>query len=73
MLCRRHRITCWRVDHNHTGLGGGVNVNVIDPHAGAPDNAQAFASADHLCCNGGATAHQQRIIGGDGFNQLRRG
>jgi hypothetical protein len=67
-----HNIAGRRVDHHNAGLGCGVDVDVVDPDTRPSNDAQPGAGAQHLCRDLGGTANQQRIVGRDLCQQLRR-
>ena len=73
MFGRGDRVPRRCVDHNHTGLGRRVDINVIDTNTGPTNHPQPFARPDHLGGDTGAAADQQSVKLSDHFDQLLRG
>ena len=59
-----------RVDHQHPGGGGGVDVDVVQAHSGAGDDLELGRGGDHLGVDGGGRAHQDRVGVGYRCQQL---
>ena len=72
MLCRGNHIAGRRVDHGDARLGGRFNVDVVNAHAGAANDAQPFARPDHLGRRLGGAAHEQGVVVADDLDQLLR-
>jgi len=58
------------VDHGDAGRGCGGDVDVVDTHTGAADDEQLAAGSDRLGIGLDATAHQQRLVFGQGREVL---
>jgi hypothetical protein len=61
-----------RVDHQHAGRGGGVDVDVVQPDAGPGDDLQLRRGGDHLGVHRGGRTNQQRVGVGHRGQQFRR-
>ena len=59
-----------RVDHQHAAGGGGVDVDVVQPDAGAGDDLQLGRGGQHLGVDRGGRTHQQRVGIGHRGQQL---
>ena len=59
-------VAAGRVHHQHAGFGGGVQIDVIHAHAGAPDHAQFGRLFQHRGVHLHGAAHQERV----GFRQV---
>ena len=51
-------------------LGGRFDVYVVHAHAGAPDDAQTIGGFDDLGRDLRGRAHDERIVAGNGLDQL---
>ena len=58
------------VDHHDTGLGGGLDVHVVQADAGAGDDLQVLRGGDGLGVHLGGGADQDGVDVGDGREQL---
>ncbi len=47
MLRGRDRVGVRGVDHHHPGLGGGVDVDVVDSDPGSTDDLELWCRGDH--------------------------
>ena len=62
-----------RVHHQHTPLGGGRHINVVDADAGAADDLEATRRRDHRCSHlGDGTDHQSVVLTDDPDQLLLR-
>src|SRR5690606_21621385 len=59
-----------RVHDHHAGLGGGLDVDVVEADAGAGDDAQGLGVLEHLGGDLRGAAHDQRVHVPDGGEQL---
>ena len=59
------------IDHQYTGGGSRLHIDVVESDAGAGDDLELRGRGDHLGVDGGGRTHQQRIGVGNGFQQLR--
>ena len=50
-----------RIDHQHTGRGGSIHIDVIQADTGAGDDLEFGRRGDHLGIDGGGRTHQQRV------------
>ena len=61
------------VADDDAALRGGLHVDVVDGHAGSPDDLEAAGRVQELRRHLGLGAHDERVVGGDGRRQgLRR-
>ncbi len=60
----RDRIAPGRVHHHDTALGSGVEIDVVDTHAGASDDAQLGSLRHHGRVNKRRRAHQDGVCRG---------
>ena len=67
---RGHAVGPGRVHDDHAAHGGRFDVNVVDTHAGAADDAQLLARGQHVGRDLRAAADDQRVILRDDFEQL---
>ena len=65
-----HDVGRGRVAHDDAVLGGRFDVHVVHAHAGAPDDAQAIGGFDDLGRDLRGRAHDERIVAGNGLDQL---
>ena len=61
VLGDRYGIAAGRVHHHDAALGGGVEIDVVDAHAGASDDAQLGRLVHHGCIDEGRRAHQNGV------------
>ena len=66
VLGDRDGVAAGCIHDQHAGFGGGVEIDVIHPHAGAPDDAQFRRLFQHRGVHLHGAAHQQRV----GFRQV---
>jgi len=59
-----------RVDHQHASSGGCLHINVVNANACPRDDAQALACGNHRSRHLRLAAHDQRVIGRDGGDQV---
>ena len=59
-----------RVDHHDAGLGGGLDVDVVEADAGAGDDLEVLGGGDGLGVQLGGGADEDRIDVGDRREQL---
>ena len=59
-----------RVDHHDAGLGGGLDVHVVQADAGAGDDLEVLGGGDGLGVHLGGGADQDRVDVGDRGEQL---
>ena len=64
-LGRGDRVAGRGVDHGDPGPRGGVEVDVVDAHAGPADDGQPRAGGDHLGVDLDLAAHDQRVVVGE--------
>ena len=70
MFGGRYHVAGRGIDDDHAGLGGGFDVDVVNPHTGACDHAQSLAGMDHLGGHLGGAAHQEGVVVADHFDQF---
>ena len=70
VLGGRHDVRRRRVDDEDAARGAGVDVDVVEPDAGAPDDAQPRAGIHQLLGDRRAAARDQRVRLGDRAQQL---
>lgn len=58
------------VDHHYARLGGGLDVHVVQAHAGAGDHLEVLRGGDRLGIHLGGGADQDRVDVGDRGEQL---
>ncbi len=46
-----HNVRRGRIDHHHTGLGGGLDVDVIQSHTGTRDHFELWRVSDGFLVN----------------------
>src|SRR6202012_2174890 len=49
------------VDHQHTAFGGGLDIDVVQPDAGAGDDLELGGSCQYLGVDGGGRTDKQRV------------
>ncbi len=59
-----------RVDDHHAGLGGGLDVDVVETDAGAGDDLEVAGRGERLGVHLGGAADQDRVDVGDGREEL---
>ena len=60
-----------RIDHQHTGRGGSIHINVVQADTGTGDDLELGCRGDHLSIDGSGRTHQQRIGIDDRCQQFR--
>jgi hypothetical protein len=71
-LGRRDGVSPGRVHDEHATTGGGREVHVVDPHAGAADDLQALRGLDHLGGHLAAAADEDGVVGRHELDELGR-
>ena len=72
MLRRGNGIARRRVDDQHTGAGGGLDIDVVDAGAGPADDLQAMTRLDHPGVDASLAPHDQSIVVRDPGHQGSR-
>jgi len=73
VLSRGDGVALGGVHHQHTALGGGGHIDVVDAHAGAANDPQLVGRFDDVGGHRGArTDHQAVVLTNDGLELLRR-
>ena len=67
----RHDVRGGRVDHHDPGLGSGIDVDVVQAHAGASDHLEPASSSQRLGIDLRGRTHKDRVHVRDGGQQLR--
>jgi hypothetical protein len=73
VLRSRDDVRLRRVRHQHPSLGGGANVDVVDPDPGATDHLQALPALDQVSRDLRGRADDQRVVGGDPVRKVAVG
>ena len=69
-LGRRDGVAGGRVHHRHALLGRGLDVDGVDPYAGAADHLEPGRAGQRLASDLGGAPHQHRVGVGDGRGEL---
>src|SRR5215510_7056492 len=61
VLGHRHGVSAGSVHDRDSGLGGGVEINVVYAYTGASDDAQLLCAAQDVCIHVHGGADDQRV------------